>query len=134
MGSRSYRDLIAWQKGMDLVEAIYELTENFPDSQRYSLSQQMQKAAVSIPSNLAEGSKRGTTNDFRHFVVIAYGSGAELETQLEIAMRLKYGRVEQHAKASALLSEVMRLLNGLANKSYKLKTTNYKLPPELHVV
>lgn len=107
---KSYRDLFVWQKGMDLVENIYILTRQFPTNEQYGLISQMRRSAVSIPSNIAEGRYRGSRKDFKRFLVIAYGSGAELETQLEIAKRLKFtdresGVIEQQ------LSEVMKMLN-----------------------
>ena len=107
----SYRDLIVWQKAMDLVVLIYKLTDSFPKSEIYGLMAQMRGSAVSIPSNIAEGRRRGTSNDYRKFLHIAFASGAELETQLEISERLRFGIVEQRQEACALLNEVMRMLN-----------------------
>jgi len=114
MGVQSYRDLEVWRWSMDVVTAIYRLTESFPKHELFGLTSQMRRSAVSIPSNLSEGSRRGTRKDFRHFVLIAFGSGAELETQLEIAKRLEYASdqtirtiVEQH-------ESVMRMLNKLS--------------------
>jgi four helix bundle protein len=83
----SYRDLKVWQKSMTLVEKIYILLQTFPKHEIYSLTSQIKRSAVSIPSNIAEGSRRGSRKDFRNFVNISCGSGAELETQLEIAQR-----------------------------------------------
>lgn len=107
----TYKDLIVWQKSMDLVVAIYELTEKFPRSEMYGLVSQMRRCSVSIPSNIAEGRRRGSKNDFRQFLVIAYSSGAELETQIEISKRLSFGKNLDYEKAGALLNEVMRMLN-----------------------
>lgn len=90
MKIESYENLIVWQKSMDLVTAIYELTRQFPKEEVFGLTSQMRRAAVSIPSNIAEGSRRGSRKDFRNFLLIAYGSGAELETQIKIAKRLSY--------------------------------------------
>lgn len=78
----------------------------------------MRRAAVSIPSNIAEGSRRGSRKDFRNFLLMAYGSGAELETQTKIAKRLSYGETEDYKKVDALLGEVMRMLNKF---TYELK-------------
>jgi len=75
---------------MDLVVEIYKLTDRFPKSEIYGLISQMRRCAVSIPSNIAEGRKRGSRKEYHHFLTISYGSGAELETQLEIAERLKF--------------------------------------------
>jgi four helix bundle protein len=107
----SHRDLIVWQKAMDLVTKIYAFTEHFPSREMYGLSSQMRRAAVSIPSNIAEGKKRGTRKDFRHFMVIAYASGGELETQLEIARRLSFGKKEICDECEKNLNEIMRMLN-----------------------
>jgi len=104
------RNLIAWQKAMELVIVVYALTDQFPKSEQYGLSSQMQRSAVSIPSNIAEGHKRFTQKDTRHFLILAYSSGAELETQIEIARRLSYLLDGKHSKAVALLDEVMRIL------------------------
>lgn len=107
----TYKDLIVWQKSMNLVTIVYELTEMFPKSELYGLSSQIRRAAVSIPSNIAEGRRRGGKKEFTQFIVIAYGSGAELETQLEIAKRLNYCKEGDLQKAVGLLDEIMRMLN-----------------------
>ena len=108
---QSYKDLIVWQKSMDLVVAIYDLTDNFPKSEIYGLTSQMRRCSISIPSNIAEGRRRGSPKEFRHFLLISYGSGAELETQIEIAKRLSFSADLDYKKADALLDEVMRILN-----------------------
>ena len=107
----TYRELIVWQKSMDLVVSIYALTEQFPKTEVYSLTAQMRRAAVSIPSNIAEGRRRGSRKDFRHFLVIAYGSGSELETKLEIGKRVGFQTGELHQQCLNLLEEVMKMLN-----------------------
>ncbi len=96
---------------MDLVTNIYKITDNFPKSEIYGLTSQMRRAAVSIPSNIAEGRRRGSKIDFRHFLIIAYASGAELETQIEISKRLEYAQKQSYATIDSLLNEVMRMLN-----------------------
>jgi four helix bundle protein len=106
----SYKDLVVWQKAMDLVIEIYRLSEQFPKTELYGLSAQMRRAAVSIPSNIAEGQRRGTRNDYRNFLRIAYGSGAELETQLEIAKRLSFVNDAMYEAANRLMDEVLRML------------------------
>lgn len=111
---RSYRDLVVWQKAMDLVVEIYRLSDKFPKSEVYGMISQMRRAAVSIPSNIAEGKHRGTRRDFRQFILIAYGSGAELETQLEIVKKLRFVPAAGCLVAENLLAEVMRMLNKLA--------------------
>lgn len=111
MGVKSYKDLIVWQKAMELVLAVYDLTDQFPKSELYGLTSQMRRASVSIPSNIAEGSRRGTRKDYRNFLNNAFGSGSELETQLEIAKILKFASIHEYMKAEQLLNEVMRMLN-----------------------
>lgn len=116
MGIESYENLIVWQKSMDLVVFIYKLTEKFPRDEIYGLISQMRRASVSIPSNIAEGNRRSSKKDFRNFLLNAYGSGAELETQTKIAKRLQLGRFEDYLKIETLLSEVMRMLNKLTSE------------------
>ena len=107
----TYKDLIVWQKSMDLVVEVYKLTEFFPKSEIYGLTSQIRRCAVSIPSNIAEGRRRGSKKDYRHFLIIAYGSGAELETQIEIVKRLLFGNNINFIKVDSLLNEVMKMLN-----------------------
>lgn len=111
--SNSYKDLAVWQRAMDLVTAVYGFTEAFPSSEKYGLANQMQRAAVAIPSNIAEGQKRGHAKEFIQFLYISYGSGAELETQIEICRRLPKLKDLDYTQAEALLQEVMKMLNGL---------------------
>lgn len=85
--NQGYRDLIVWQKAMDLVVEVYKLTKELPKQEQYGLSSQLQRSAVSIPSNIAEGYRR-RGKDGEHFLVIAYSSGSELETQLELIKRI----------------------------------------------
>jgi len=108
---QTYKDLIVWQRAMDLVGALYELTEKFPNSETYGLISQMRRCAISIPSNIAEGRRRGSKKDYRQFLVIAYGSGAELETQIEIAKRLPFSKNLDYIKVDQLLLETMKMLN-----------------------
>lgn len=113
MKIQSYRDLIVWQKSMDLVTDIYRITATFPDSEKYSLISQMRRSAVSIPSNIAEGKYRSSKKDFKQFIRIAFGSGAELETQIEIVKRLPFGSKLRLSKIDSLLLEVMKMLNAM---------------------
>ena len=112
----SYRELIVWQKAMGLVIAVYKLTEAFPSSEIYGLTSQTRRAAVSIASNIAEGRSRGTKKEFRQFLITAFSSGSELETQVEISNRLSFGSTENRLAVSALLSEVMKMLNTMISK------------------
>ncbi|KKR53420.1 MAG: S23 ribosomal protein family protein [Parcubacteria group bacterium GW2011_GWA1_40_21] len=118
---KSHKDLTVWQKAMDLVVAIYELTEKFPKTEIYGLVSQMRRAAISIPSNIAEGKLRGTRKNYRHFILIAMGSGGELETQTEVAKRLPFGNNLDYQKTDRLLEEIMKMLNSL---SHNLKPIN----------
>ena len=110
-----YRELIVWQKSIDLVVAVYTFTKDFPTNEQYGLTSQMRRAAISIPSNIAEGGRR-KGKDVSHFLMIAFGSGSELETQLVVSERLKYGDDSIRKQAEALLSEVMRMLNRMIYK------------------
>lgn len=109
----SYRDLIAWQKAMDLAEAIYRLTANFPVSERFGLTMQLRRAAVSVPSNVAEGQGRLSHADFRHFLGNARGSLLEVETQVRLSVRLHFADDDAARHVLLLSSEVGRLINGL---------------------
>lgn len=111
----SYKDLIVWQKAMDLVVAVYELTDQYPKSEMYGLTAHTRKSAISIPSNIAEGKRRTSAKEFIRFLTIAYGSGAELETQIEIAKRLLFGKKLNYSTVDGLLNEVMRMLNKMIN-------------------
>jgi four helix bundle protein len=112
----SYKDLIVWQKSVELVIAIYKLTEKFPKTEIYGLMSQMRRAAISIPSNIAEGRKRESIKDFRQFLIIAYSSSAELETQLEIVKKLPFGKSLDYSKVDSLLLEVIKMLNKILSK------------------
>ena len=115
-GIHSYKDLILWQKSIELVVEVYRLTEQFPKEETYGLTSQMRRAAVSIPSNIAEGRLRGSRKELTHFFLIAYGSGGELETQVEIAKRLLKTNRLDYSKVDTLLIEIMKMLNASINK------------------
>jgi four helix bundle protein len=133
MKINSYKDLTVWQKSMDLTVEIYEITERFPQTERFGLTSQMQRAAVSIPSNIAEGQKRNHLPEYLQFLSISYGSGAELETQLEICRKLPQLKRLDYSKAELLLEEVMKMLNvmisKLTTKRYGLQPRTYNLKP-----
>ncbi|MEK7605009.1 MAG: four helix bundle protein [Patescibacteria group bacterium] len=118
----NYKDLIVWQKSILLVKAIYQITSRFPNHEMYSLVSQMRRAAVSIPSNIAEGYGRKSSREFAQFYAIAYGSALELETQLIICHELTYISKEQFEKITPLLEEVLRMLNSLVRKMRLLHT------------
>lgn len=110
---KPHRNLRVWQAAMELTDAVYGVTCEFPAQERYGLASQMQRAAVSVPSNIAEGAARATTAEFLHFLHVARGSVAELDTQVEIAYRRKYVTGELHTRLLVLLAEVGRTLQGL---------------------
>lgn len=110
-----YKELVVWQKSVELVVLLYKITDSFPKVEQFGLTSQIRRAAVSIPSNIAEGSKRSTENDFKHFLSMAWGSGAELDTQLEIARRLGFLDNHTFEQAYILLTEVMKMLPALKN-------------------
>lgn len=111
--SVSYQELKVWQKSMDLVELIYRLVKLLPESEKYSLCDQLRRAAVSVPSNIAEGQQRRSPKEFLSFLSIARGSLAELETQLIICVRLNYITNNQVEKAMDLCHEVGLMLIAL---------------------
>jgi four helix bundle protein len=110
---RSYKDLVAWQKSMDLVTAIYRATSVFPKDELFGLTSQVRRAAVSIPSNIAEGQGRLSEKEFRYFLGQARGSLMEVETQIQIAENLGYLAKDETRKLLATCSEVGRIINGL---------------------
>jgi len=121
--ARHYKDLIAWQKAMDLVQAVYDATEAFPKREIYSLTDQIRRAAVSIPSNIAEGQAHFSDREFLHFLRHSRGSLAELETQLLIAQRRNYLSDDNAAGLLKQADELSRILSGLIN-SLKEKERN----------
>jgi len=123
LGTQNYKDLLVWQKGLGLAKAVYNLTKAFPIEERFGLMAQMRRAAVSIPSNVAEGQARRTTGEFVQFISNAEGSAAELETQLILSGELNFC-----AKATALpiyemLEEERRMLNALRRKLSRSTTS-----------
>lgn len=113
MTVKNYQELIVWQRSMDLVEEIYRTTKAFPREELYALTSQIRRAAVSIPSNIAEGQGRRTTADFLRHLSIAYGSLREIETQAMIAHRLTYIAQANLESVMNRAGEIGRLLNGL---------------------
>jgi four helix bundle protein len=110
---RNFRDLDAWNAAMDLVAATYDIGSGLPGPEQFGLRAQMRHAAVSIPSNIAEGHAGGSGRRYRHFVRIALGSLAELDTQLEVALRLKYLDPQKVAELGLKLTRTRQLLHGL---------------------
>ena len=117
--SQSYKDLIVWKKSMDLVIRIYDITNSFPKSELFGLTNQIRRSAVSIPSNISEGKMRLSDKEFKRFLKIAYGSASELDTQLEISKKLGFGDLEKYSKIENLLIEILKMLNKLIYNSFR---------------
>ena len=113
MTVKRYTDLVAWQKGMDLVEVIYRVTKTFPKEEVYGITAQMRRAAISIPSNIAEGHCRSGRREFVHHLSIALGSLGELETQVTISERLGFLSAPESSEILITASETGRLIVGL---------------------
>lgn len=110
---KTYKELTVWKKSMMLVVRLYDVTTKFPESERFGLVNQMRRAVVSIPSNIAEGYARKHTKEYLQFLYIAFGSAAELETQLMIAKELKFVKKVDYEEMNSLLVEVLKMLNAL---------------------
>ena len=110
---KTFRDLLVWQKSMEVVKNIYQITNQFPRVEEYGLTSQMKRCCISIPLNIAEGFNRKTTKEYIQFVFIAYGSCSEFETQLEIANMLKYVSRSQYESVLSEVLEISKMLNGL---------------------
>ena len=113
MTSKGYRDLQVWQEAIVLVESIYTATKHFPKQETYGLTNQMQRCVISIPSNIAEGHGRNSSNEFRRFLYISLGSLAELDTQLEIAKRLGYLEPGESDTLDKKIVQLRKMLYGL---------------------
>lgn len=113
---KSYKDLIVWQKSIQLVKEIFLLTDKFQKSELYGITSQMRRAAVAIPSNIAEGYGRRSKKEYAQFFSIAYGSGLELETQILISKELGLASLSDFVKVELLLEEVLRMLNSMTSK------------------
>lgn len=116
MGTLSFKDLIVWQKSMVLVRKVYHVTRKLPSEEKFGLASQMQRSAVSIPSNIAEGNKRGSAKDYVQFLRVASGSAAELETQLILTNDVHAIDVSVE---QALLCEVQKMLEVMKQKLLK---------------
>lgn len=108
---QSYRDLVVWQKSKRYAVRVYKITEKFPSHEMYGLTSQMRRAGISIPSDIAEGFRRKSKKEKAQFLRMAYGSGAELETQLEISHDLEYLTQVEYEELMRELEEVMKMLN-----------------------
>ncbi|MCA1613596.1 MAG: four helix bundle protein [Acidobacteria bacterium] len=113
---KPHKRLLAWQKGMDLVVMLYELTKSFPKEEIYGLTSQIRRAAVSVPSNISEGAAGRSADQFKNFLSIAIGSLNEVSTQLEIANRIGYTNATKYNEAQSLIDECLALTYGLRKK------------------
>ena len=113
---RSHRDLLVWQKAMDLVDRIYDLTESFPAREGFGLTSQTTRAVVSVPANIAEGQARSTAKDFANFLAIARGSLMETETLLTVAVRRGYVPEPDVGSAYSLITEISKMLTSLRHQ------------------
>jgi four helix bundle protein len=113
--SRSYRDLDVWKLSIELVKEIYQVTAKFPPTEMYGLTNQLRRAAISIPSNIAEGQGRNSFKEFKQFLAIALGSLAELETQLIISHEIGYLTLDDYGKLSAALDTIRKMIKAFAN-------------------
>jgi four helix bundle protein len=116
----NFKELVVWKKSIELTKMVYLLTANFPDKEKFGLTSQTQRSAVSIPSNIAEGAGRDSINEFNHFLSIAKASSYELETQLILARELGYTNEEDLKPLMELINEIQKMLTGL-KKSLKEK-------------
>jgi four helix bundle protein len=114
--TRNYRDLVVWQKGIELAKVIYPLSSRFPSDERFGLTSQIRRASVSVPSNIAEGQARHTTGEFVQFISHAEGSVAEIDTQLVIAVELDFVTKKQATPAFDLIGHERRMLNALRRR------------------
>jgi four helix bundle protein len=114
--SRSYKDLEVWKLAVGLVKAVYQATNKFPASENFGLTNQIRKAAVSVPSNIAEGQGRNSPKEFRQFLSFGLGSLGELETQLIIAQEIEYLTVEELNPLLTSLDRIRKMMKGLSNK------------------
>jgi four helix bundle protein len=113
---KSFKELIVWQKSISLTVEVYKISEQFPEKEKFALANQMQRAAVSISSNIAEGWGRGSTKEYLHFLFIAKGSLTELDTQIIIAEKLKYINQSEFENISEDITSIAMMLNKLISK------------------
>jgi four helix bundle protein len=130
--AQSFRELVVWQRAMELTVAVYRLTRDFPREEQFGLTSQIRRAVVAIPSNIAEGQGRLSAGEFRQFLGIARGSNCEVQTQLEIARALKLGKPQLIKEAESLSNEVRKMLFGMlaslkAQRSNEPPTVKYEL-------
>jgi four helix bundle protein len=132
--AKSFRELLVWQKGIQLSVLVCRLSKQFPREETYGLSNQMHRAAVSIPSNIAEGAGRLNTREYKQYLGVARGSSFELQTQLTIARELGFGDIEQLREAASACDEIGRMLFGViqALDARREKSTDVSPPSHSH--
>ncbi|MDX2027147.1 MAG: four helix bundle protein [Alphaproteobacteria bacterium] len=131
---QSYKDLEVWQKSMDMVTAVYQVTKEFPKDELYTLTNQIRRSAISVPSNIAEGRGKRSTGDYIRFLNIAYGSISELETQLIISKNLGYVSSGKLDSLFTDINRIGRMLNGLISSLEGKQTTSRRIPnPESRI-
>lgn len=113
---KSYKELIVWQKSVQLVKEVYLLTDNYPKSELYAIVSQMRRASISIPSNIAEGYGRKSSKEYTQFLSISYGSALELETQIIISKELQFAQTDKFSKVESILEEVLKMINAMISK------------------
>ena len=121
----NFKKLIVWQKAREFVKDVYILTKKFPKEEQFGLTSQIRRAVISIVSNIAEGSGRGSDNDFAHFLDIAQGSAYEVETQITLSFDLDFITIEEFTKSSDKILEIQKMINKLAS-SLRQKTQDVR--------
>jgi four helix bundle protein len=116
VAGQSFRDLIVWQRSVQMSVALYRLTTRFPTEERFGLTSQLRRAGVSVASNIAEGYGRGSTGEYKHFLGMARGSNMEVQTQLVIAGELEFGEAAKREECESLSNEVSKMLVAMMNK------------------
>ena len=127
MGIKTHRDLDVWKKSRELVKHIYKLTNIFPKSERYGLISQFQRAAISVPSNIAEGNAR-STKEYMYFITISIGSLAELETQIFLSIDLQFVREDEVKSLLVMINDIEKMLRSLYNSLKKKSHNSYPIP------
>lgn len=122
---KTFRDLLVWRKSMEMVTHVYKLTADFPSDEKYGLTSQIRRSAVSIPSNIAEGYGRNSTGDYVRFLRIACGSAYELATQMEISLNLEYLTTSQFETVNARTLEIERMLGSMISKISNTRGGNH---------
>jgi four helix bundle protein len=131
MTIRSFKDLIVWQRSIDLIDDVYRLTQRFPKSETYGLSSQVQRAAVSIAANIAEGNGRDSTKEYIHHLSFSLGSLAEVETYLVVSVRLGFASLEAVAPLESRADEIGRMIRSLQKAlRAKLRRDDDQPPPD----